>query len=138
MQTSQIEAGRLRHDAMYRVLATWHEAGNVDRDRLYHKALAGCPCADRAPDPALVDASVQVATILMGVHAGDDALCSDIDSTLLATDAEKDAFGCFVSRLLPPIVNALHQGALSQHVGDHARELEYFCAAAVHAWMCEV
>ena len=36
------------------------------------------------------------------------------------------------------LINALHQGALAQHVGDHARELDVFCAAAVHAWMCEV
>tara|TARA_B100000424_G_C22940544_1_gene500454 strand:+ start:2285 stop:2701 length:417 start_codon:yes stop_codon:yes gene_type:complete len=138
MSTSQVETGRLRHDAMYRLLATWHKAGSVDRDRLYRKALAGCSNAQRAPDIGLVDAGVQVATILMGVYAGDDALCADIDSSLLATNAEKDAFGCFVSSLLPPIVNALHQGALAKHVGDHSRELDYFCAAAVHAWMCQV
>lgn len=138
MSTSPIETDRLRHDALYRVLATWHSAGNVERDRLYRKALTGCPNAQRAPDPESVDASVQVATILMGVHAGDDALCTDIDTSLLATEAEKTAFGCFVSSLLPPLVNALHQGALAQHVGDHARELDVFCAAAVHAWMCEV
>lgn len=138
MSTSQVETGRLRHDALYRVLATWSDAGDVDRERLYQKALTGCPNTQRAPDPDAIDASVRVATILTAVHTGNDALCADIDASLLATEAEKNAFGCFVSTLLPPLINALHQGALAQHVGDHARELDVFCAAAVHAWMCEV
>lgn len=138
MSTSQIETNRLRHDGLYRVLATWHDAGTVERDRLYRKAVTGCPDVKRAVDPEVADASVQVATILLGVYTGDDELCNDIDTSLLATEAEKTAFGCFVSRLLPPLVNALHQGALAQHVGNHARELDLFCAAAVHAWMCEV
>ena len=138
MSTSPIELGRLRHDGMYRVLATWHAAGDVDRDRLYRLALTGCPDVRRAPDAADIDACIRVATILLGVHAGDDALRADVDATLLATQAEKDAFGCFVAQQLPPLINALHQGALAQHCGDHTRELAAFCAAAVHAWMCEV
>ena len=138
MSTSRTETQRLRHDALYRVLAIWHDAGDVERNRLYQSALTRCPATKRAPDAQCVDASVQVATVLLAVYAGDDVLCTEIDETLLATDAEKTAFGCFVSRLLPPLVNALHQGALAQHVGDHACELDVFCAAAVHAWMCEV
>lgn len=138
MSTSPTETQRLRHDALYRVLAVWHNAGNVERDRLYHKALTGCPNTSRAPNPQCVDASVQVATVLLALYVGNDELCREIDESLLASDAEKTAFGCFLSRLLPPLVNALHQGALAQHVGDHACELDVFCAAAVHAWMCEV
>ena len=138
MSTSQIETGRLRHDAMYRVLAIWDSAGNVDRGRLYDKALKGCQNAQRAPDVELVDASVQVATILIALYIGDDALCADIDASLLGSKAEKNAFGCFLSTLLPPLINALHQGAFAEHVGNHTRELDVFCAAAVHAWMCEV
>ena len=138
MSTSPIETGRLRHDGMYRLLATWHSAGDFDRERLYQKALSGCCHVSRAPLPGKVDAAVRVVTVLLAVHAGNDSLCADIDTTLLSTNAEKDAFGCFVSRALPSLINALHQGALAQHVGNHACELGVFCGAAVHAWMCEV
>ena len=136
-----IESGRLRHDGMYRFLAVWDAAGDFDRDRLYRKALQGCPNTKRAPknrDAGAIDALVRVSTVLMGLHTGDQALLLDLDTSLLATDAEKNAFGCFVSTQLPGLVDALHQGALAQHAKDHTRELALFCGAAMHAWMCQV
>ena len=120
----------------------WDSAGDFDRDRLYRKALQGCINTKRAPkdhdSASSVDALVRVSTVLMGLHTGDQALLLEVDTTLLATDAEKNAFGCFVSTQLPPLIDALHQGALAQHAKDHTRELALFCGAAMHAWMCQV
>ena len=128
----------MRHDGMYRLLALWDSAGDSERVELYKLAVRECPDASRAPALLKTDAATQIATILLGVRTSDHALCAAIDTALLATDAEKAAFGCFATQRLPPLIDALHQGALAQHVADHTRELDLFCAAAVHAWMCEV
>lgn len=136
--STAVDKGRLRHDGLYRVLATWDTAGDVDRDRLYALALQGCPDRKRAPDPQSIDACIRVSTILLALHTGDNHLMAQLDATLLATDAEKEAFGCFLSQHLPGLIDALHQGALAQHAGEHSRELALFCGAAVHAWMCQV
>lgn len=125
---------------MYRLLAVWDSAGDIERKRLFKIALDGSQGKgqSRLPCQNDVDAMVCVSTIMLAVHTGNDVLLSEIDTSLLATVQEKEAFGCFVTTCLPALVDALHQGALAHHSGTHHTELAMFCGAAVHAWMCQV
>ena len=139
----QLEEDRLRHDNMYRLLAVWSPAGNVERQEFFAMALANnSKHKKRAPrrtdGKQETDAMVCVSTILLALHTGDNALMAEIDARLLASKREKEAFGCFLTLLLPQLIDALHQGAFAQHRADHGGELAMFCGAAVHAWMCQV
>ena len=135
-QWLQLEKARLRHDNMYRLLATWSPAGDVERQRFFALALQNSHHKKRAPQDT--DAMVCVSTILLALHTGDDALMTEMDTCLLASKREKEAFGCFLTLCLPQLIDALHQGAFAHYCADHGSELAMFCGAAVHAWMCQV
>ena len=143
-----IETGRLRHDGLYRFLATWSDAGAAERTRLYSCALASLPdvCVRRAPDlSASHDAStvavVQVTTVLLAAHLNDSTVLKQLDAIVAPATVSppldstmRAALASFVVTRLPHLVNALHQGELTVDGG----ELHHFSAAALHAWMCEV
>ena len=79
--SAQIEAGRLRHDGMYRLLALWDSAGDSERVELYKLAVRECPDASRAPAVLKTDAATQIATIHLASCGPEQELASSTEVT---------------------------------------------------------
>ena len=129
----KLEQERLRHDNMYRLLAVWEPVGDVERQRFYALALQNSKHKNRAPHKT--DAMVCVSTILLALHTGDHALMAEMDKCLLASKREREAFGCFLTLCLPPLIDALRK-ARSRIIVRTGSNWRFFCAAT--AWMCQV